>query len=94
MTNRKNLPRLRNRIAHQPKHSAQHAEQNLTPVAQMGGVHPAPPQEQVMPMTIVIMTADAHQVAEAVPLYAGPRGAPIPATGPGQWVQVHAAGRP
>lgn len=92
--NRKNLPRLRRRIAHQPGNSAAHAQQNLTPVAAQGGYHPAPPQEQVMPMTIVVMTADAHQVAEAWPLYAGPRGAPVPATGPGQWVQVRAAGRP
>jgi hypothetical protein len=90
--NRKNLPRLRHRILNQPTNSTRHAAAELTP-AGMGQYHPAPPQEQVMPMTIVIMTADTHQVAEAWPLYAGPRGAPIPATGPGQWVQVHAAGR-
>lgn len=91
--NRKNLPRLRHRIAHQPTNATRHAEDHLTPAA-MGSFHAPPPQEQVMPMTAVYMTADVHQVAEMMPLYAGPRGAPIPATGPGQWVQVHAAGRP
>lgn len=94
MTNRKNLPHLRRRIAHQPTHAARHAEDHLTPVAGMAGFHPPPPQEMVMPMTVVYMSTDVHQVAEAQPLYAGPRGAPVPATGPGQWVQVRAAGRP
>lgn len=93
--NRKNLPRLRARILAQHKNMAGHAQEHLTPAstATMGQMHPPPPMVMVMPMTHVIMTADAHQVAEAVPLYAGPRGAPIPATGPGQWVQVTAAGR-
>jgi hypothetical protein len=90
--NRKNLPRLRHRIAHQHRAMAAHAGL-LTPAA-MGTYHPSAPQEMVMPLTIVTVTADMHQVAEAVPLYAGPRGAPVPATAPGQWVQVHAAGRP
>jgi hypothetical protein len=84
---------LRGRILGQPGHMNAHAEQHLTP-AVMGSMHPAPPQVMVMPMTVVEMTADYHQVSEAVPLYAGPRGAPVPATAPGQWVQVHAAGRP
>jgi hypothetical protein len=91
--NRNNLPRLRKRIAGQPQNMTAHAAEQLTP-ATMGSYHPAPPMVQEMPMTVVIMTADTHQVAEAWPLFAGPRGAPIPATGPGQWVQVHAAGRP
>jgi hypothetical protein len=47
-----------------------------------------------MPLTIVDMTADGQQVSSAVPLYAGPRGAPVPATAPGQWQQIHAVGRP
>jgi hypothetical protein len=94
--NRKNLPRLRQRIARQHTHAAQHAATQLTPAttAAMGSMHPPAPQEMVMPMTVVQMTGDVHQVAEMVPLYAGPRGAPVPATAPGQWVQIHAAGRP
>lgn len=84
---------LRDRILAQPGHGPAHAAQQLTPPP-MGQFHAPPPQVQTMPMTMVYMTADAHQVAEAWPLYAGPRGAPIPATGPGQWVQVYAAGRP
>jgi hypothetical protein len=91
--NRKNLPGLRKRILAQPGHMGAHASTELTP-ASMGSFHAPPPMVQTMPMTVVIMTADSHQVAEAWPLYAGPRGAPVPATGPGQWVQVHAAGRP
>jgi len=91
--NRKNLPNLRRRIANQPANMPAHAGAHLAPAA-MGSMHPAPPQIMTMPLTVVEMTADYHQVSEAVPLYAGPRGAPVPATGPGQWVQVHAAGRP
>lgn len=93
--NRRNLPRLRRRILAQHQHMAAHADEQLAPAAaRMGSFHAPPPQVQTMPYTVVIMTADAHTVSEAWPLYAGPRGAPIPATGPGQWVQVHAAGRP
>lgn len=92
--NRKNLPHLRKRILAQHRHMAAHASEQLRPATGMGSMHPPPPQEMVMPMTVVVMTGDVHQVAEMVPLYAGPRGAPVPATAPGQWVQVHAAGRP
>lgn len=91
--NRKNLPNLRRRILSQPENMTGHAAAHLAPAA-MGQFHEPPPQIQEMPLTVVTMTADAHQVAESWPLYAGPRGAPVPATGPGQWVQVHAAGRP
>lgn len=90
--NRKNLPRLRHRILNQHQAMAQHA--GLLQPAAMGTMHPVPPQVMETPLTVVIVTADTHQVAEMVPLYAGPRGAPVPATAPGQWVQVHAAGRP
>lgn len=91
--NRKNLPQLRRRILNQPRNMPAHAEAHITP-AVMGPMHPAPPQIMTMPLTVVEVTGDYHQVSEAVPLYAGPGGAPIPATAPGQWVQVHAAGRP
>jgi hypothetical protein len=47
-----------------------------------------------MPLTMVEMTADGQQVSSAVPLYAGIGGAPVPATAPGTWQQVYAAGRP
>jgi hypothetical protein len=46
----------------------------------------------VMPLSVVTVSADAHQVSEAVPLYTG-RGV-VPATAPGQWFQLRAAGRP
>jgi len=90
---------LHRRIAGQHRNMHAHAAAHHTPVVNAGGepmgtYHPAPPQTMVMPLTIVQMTADGVQVREAVPLWAGPRGAPVPATAPGRWVQVHAAGRP
>lgn len=96
--NRRNLPQLRARILSQHRNMEAHAADHVTAVPPaapqaMGQMHPPPPQIMTMPLTVVTMTGDVHQVAEAWPLYAGPRGAPIPATGPGQWVQVHAAGR-
>lgn len=89
---------LTRRIARQPGNMSAHAGTHLqtlrTPAPVPGG-HPVPPHEMVMPLTIVEVTADGVSVREAQPLYAGPRGAPIPATGPGgQWDQLHAAGRP
>lgn len=87
-------PVLHRRIARQPRHAADHAAAHVAPLtAGAAGYHPVPPQEMTMPLTLVEMTADGVQVSEAVPLYAGPRGAPVPATGPGRWVQVIAAGR-
>ena len=90
---------LHRRIAGQHRNMHEHAGAHYQPAVTaaglpMGDYHPAPPQEMVMPLTIVQVTADGAQVSEAVPLYAGPRGAPVPATAPGRWVQVHAAGRP
>lgn len=82
---------LRDRIIRQPANMDAHADAHVTPA--LGRFHPPPPQVMVMPMTVVYVTASGQQVAQAVPLYAGPRGAPIPATGPGQWVQLRAAGR-
>lgn len=92
---------LRRRIARQPQAMKAHAADHFEPLeasapagaAAMGNAHPAPPQEMVMPMTLVQVTASGVQVSDAVPLYAGPRGAPIPATAPGRWQQLYAAGR-
>jgi hypothetical protein len=93
---------LKRRIREQHKHSRTHASNHLEPLeasapsgaASLGNAHPAPPQVMTMPLTLVEVTASGVQVSEAVPLYAGPRGAPIPATAPGQWQQLYAAGRP
>ena len=64
--------------------------------AAQGNFHPAAtiPGGMTMPMTLSVVSADAVQVHDLVPLYAGPRGDPIPATAAGQWNQVWAAGRP
>lgn len=85
---------LSRRIARQPGNQKAHEASEALPVTTMGTTHPAPPVPMTMPLTLVQVTASGQQVAEAIPLYAGPRGAPIPATGPGQWVQLYAAGRP
>lgn len=88
---------LRDRIVAQPGNMSEHARQHLTPVRAQTAVpegHPVPPMVMTMPLSIVEVTADGAQVREALPLYAGPRGAPIPATGPGHWVQLRAAGIP
>lgn len=88
---------LLKRIARQPRHHGDHAVTHLVPVAAdspMPSGHPPPPQVMTMPLTLVEVTADGVTVREAQPLYAGPRGAPVPATGPGHWVQLYAAGRP
>lgn len=52
-----------------------------------------PPQPMEMPISIVYVTGDTMTVEEATPLYAARGGAPIPATGAGQWDQLRAAGR-
>lgn len=88
---------LAQRITRQHDNARQHANQHLAPLADVGaplpGEHPPPPMQMVMPITLVEVTADGVQVREAQPLYAGPRGATIPATGPGRWQQLYAAGR-
>jgi hypothetical protein len=92
---------LRKRIARQPKAMKAHAADHFQPLeasapagaAAMGNAAPPPPQAMVMPLTLVQVTASGVQVSEATPLYAGPRGAPIPATAPGRWQQLYAAGR-
>ena len=95
--NRRRRSELARRIAAQPTHMAAHAGGHLSTLqtgGQAPGGHPVPPHEMTMPLTLVEVTADGVTVREAQPIYAGPRGAPIPATGPGQWQQLYAAGRP
>jgi hypothetical protein len=60
----------------------------------MGDYHPVAPHPHVMPLTVVEVTADHIGVTEAAPLWTARTGAPVPATAPGQWDQLHAAGRP
>lgn len=64
--------------------------------AAIGQWHPSAsiPGGMTMPMVSVIVTADRVQVQEMAPLYGAPTSAPIPATAPGNWFQLHAAGRP
>ena len=61
----------------------------------MGTYHPsgtgATPME--MPLAQVTVTAGGVKVGELTPLITAD-GAPIPATAPGSWAQLHAAGRP
>lgn len=96
---------LRNRIARQPQammlHAADHFDEVAAPAAagaaSMGSAAPPPAQVMTMPLTIVTVTADGVTVAEAQPLYTGPLGRPVPATGRGRWNQLMAvtpAGRP
>jgi hypothetical protein len=63
--------------------------------AALGQYHPAAtiPGGMVMPMTKIIVTADSVQVHQAAPLYTDPTAAPVPATAPGNWFQLYAAGR-
>lgn len=63
--------------------------------AAQGGYHPSAsiPGGMVMPLTSYYVTADRVQVQQMVPLYTDPTAAPVPATAPGQWAQVYAAGR-
>jgi hypothetical protein len=63
--------------------------------AALGHYHPSAsiPGGMVMPMTSFYVTADRVQVQQMTPLYTDPNAAPIPATAPGRWVQLYAAGR-
>lgn len=63
--------------------------------AAQGQFHPVATIDggMVMPMTLTVVTADTVQVHQLAPLYAGPTAAPVPATAPGKWFQVWAAGR-
>lgn len=81
-----------NRIAAQPGNMAAHAGAHLTPLKNQPGTLPVPPQDMSMPLTVVSVTGDGVSVREAQPLVTAD-GAMVPATGPGQWQQLHAAGR-
>jgi hypothetical protein len=63
--------------------------------AAIGHYHPSAqiPGGMQAPMVRVIVSGDRVQVHQAMPLYADPNGAPIPATAPGNWFQLYAAGR-
>lgn len=65
----------------------------------MGSYHPAQAEPPVipdyMPLMVVYVSPAGMAVSQTVPLYtADPTRAPVPATGPGRWGQLHAAGRP
>lgn len=72
--------RLHRRIVDQPMNADRH----------MDGWHPAAPQPMTMPMSVVYVSGDATVIEETAPLVAANGGAPIPATGHGQWDQLHA----
>lgn len=61
----------------------------------MGAYHPygTPDTPMIMPITRVLMTADGASVERLTPLVTA-NGAMVPASAPGTWGQVHAAGRP
>jgi len=61
----------------------------------MAGYHPAGNQNtpMAMPIAQVTVTQAGLAVNELTPIYAAD-GAPIPATAPGSWGQLVAAGRP
>lgn len=63
--------------------------------AAIGSYHPSAtiPGGMRAPMTAYTVTADRVQVQQMTPLWMDPNGAPVPATAPGQWFQIHAAGR-
>jgi hypothetical protein len=76
------------RIAGQWSNAALHA---------IAAYHPA--VTEATPMTghvpVVEINANGITLSSAEPLYAaGSQRAPIPATAPGRWQQLHAAGRP
>jgi hypothetical protein len=83
------MPRglLGQRIASQPRQMDGHMASHRAAGA---GV---PPMEMTMPLSVLTVTADGTSIEEATPLYAAKNGAPIPATGTGQWDQLRAAGR-
>ena len=72
---------LGHRIARQPGNAAGH----------MGDFHPVAPMPMTMPVSVVYVDGDATVIEEAAPLVTN-RGV-VPATGKGQWDQIHAAGR-
>lgn len=73
--------RLHRRVQAQPMNATAH----------QAGLRPIAPQPMVMPVTLVEITADGISVTQAQPLYTN-RGV-VPATGPGHWDQLYAAGK-
>jgi hypothetical protein len=63
--------------------------------AAMGSYHPATTKDtpMVMPLALVTVTDQGLMVEHMTPLITTD-GAMIPATAPGAWGQLHAAGRP
>ena len=61
----------------------------------MGAYHPYGTADtpMTMPINRVLMTADGASVERLTPLITA-NGAPVPASAPGRWDQVAAAGRP
>lgn len=75
---------LHRRIMEQPRAAAANWAAQL----------PVAPMPMTMPLSVVEITADGISIEQAQPIYAARGGAPIPATGRGEWDQLHAAGRP
>ena len=68
----------------------------MTP-GQMGDYHPygSGSTPMTMPLTLVTVGGGGMTVEDMAPLYTGDvNAAPLPATSPGCWGQVRAAGRP
>lgn len=82
------------RIARQPgnmaAHEAAHRPVDVAAASQLQAGDKLPPMADMMPLSIVTVTGDTMQVEEASPLWTN-RGV-VPATGTGQWDQLHAAG--
>ncbi len=74
---------LHRRIARQPTAGRQ----------AMGDFHPVAPQPMDWSVVRVTFTGDGATIEEMVPLWTAD-GAPVPATGPGHWDQLYAAGSP
>lgn len=66
------------------------------PAAAIGHFHPVADMPMRAPTTAVRVSADRVQVEDLVPLYvaSGTSAAPVPASRPGRWFQLYAAGRP
>lgn len=68
------------------------------PPPAMGAGHPAGTADTLQQGDVVLVRVSAShaQVEQALPLYAGTgtSAAPVPASSPGHWAQLYAAGRP
>lgn len=77
------LGRLHRMIMAQPRAGAE----------AMNQWHPVADQPHVLPLSVVTVTSDMVVVEEARPLVTARNANPVPATSPGAWDQVRAAGR-